>query len=93
LLEPTKKTDRALHMSRDKLQKTLKVIAYSGYKANERPLRLILGDKKLEIVRIIDRWIGEDHDYFKCLADDGQVYLLKWHRIQDEWHLVASHDG
>ena len=80
-------------MPRDKLQKTLKVIAYSGYKANERPLRLIFGDKKLEIVRVIDRWVGEDHDYFKCLADDGQVYLLKWHRIHDEWQLEASHDG
>ena len=77
-------------MPRDKLQKTLKVIAYSGYKANERPLRLILGAKKLKIMRVIGKWIGEDHDYFKCLADDGQVYLLKWHRIQDQWHLVPS---
>jgi hypothetical protein len=77
-------------MPRDELQKTLKVIAYSGYKANERPLRLILADKKLEIVRVIDRWVGQDHDYFKCLADDGRVYLLKWHRIQDEWRLVPA---
>ena len=79
-------------MPQDELRKTLKVIAYSGYKANERPLRLVLDDKKLEIVKVIDRWVGEDHDYFKCLADDGKVYLLKWHRDQDELHLVASQD-
>ena len=77
-------------MPRDEAKKPLKVIAYSGYKANERPLRLILGDKDLEIRRVIDRWVGEDHDYFKCLADDGKVYLLKWHRIHDQWHLVST---
>jgi hypothetical protein len=79
-------------MPRDELQKGLKVIAYSGYKANEKPLRLILGDKKLEIRRVVDRWVGEDHDYFKCLADDGQIYLLKWHRMRDQWTLVPSQD-
>lgn len=76
-------------MLREKPQKEVKVIAYSGYKANERPLRLILDDKNLEVVRVLDRWVGEDHDYFKCLADDGRIYLLKWHRIHDLWHLVS----
>jgi hypothetical protein len=77
-------------MPRDELQKGLKVIGYSGYKANERPLRLILGDKDLEVRRVVDRWVGEDHDYFKCLADDGEIYVLKWHRIRDQWSLVPS---
>ena len=77
-------------MPGDKLLKEIKVVAYSGYKANERPLRLLIDDKDLEVEQIIDRWYGVDHDYFKCLANDGQVYLLKWHRLHDQWFLLPG---
>jgi hypothetical protein len=66
----------------------IEVLAYSGYKANERPLHLVLGQKKLSVLEILDRWYGEEHDYFKVLADDGMVYLIGWHRHQDAWFLV-----
>lgn len=68
--------------------KKIEVIAYSGYKSNERPLRFVLNDKSVEISGVLDRWYGEEHDYFKVLADDGCVYLLKWHRSLDIWFLV-----
>jgi len=68
--------------------KKIEVIAYSGYKSNERPLRFVLNDKSVEIKGILDRWYGEEHDYFKVLAHDGYVYLLKWHRSLDIWFLV-----
>ncbi len=66
----------------------VKVEAYSGYKANERPISFILEKRKLRVVEIIDRWYGVEHDYFKIMADDGGVYLLKWHRLLDLWFLV-----
>ena len=68
----------------------IKVVAYSGYKANERPIRFFLDDRNLEVERIIDKWRGEEHDFFKCLADDGQTYLLKWHRTRDLWFLLSG---
>jgi hypothetical protein len=67
--------------------KKIEVVAYSGYKANERPLYLVLDEERLEVKNIIDRWYGVEHDYFKVLADDGKVYLLKWHRTLDLWFL------
>jgi hypothetical protein len=70
--------------------KEIKVVTYSGYKANERPLRLRIDEKDLEVVQVIDRWYGVDHDYFKCLASDGQVYMLKWHRTHDQWFLLPG---
>ncbi|MGD2124972.1 MAG: hypothetical protein PVG99_02760 [Desulfobacteraceae bacterium] len=75
-------------MSEQKLAKKIEVVAYSGYKANERPLYFVLDNKKREVAEIIDRWYGVEHDYFKILADDGRVYLLKWHRLLDLWFLV-----
>lgn len=70
------------------LPQKVEVMAYSGYKANERPLSVILLDsRKLKVINITDRWCGEEHDYFKVLADDGKVYLLRWHRTLDSWFL------
>jgi hypothetical protein len=66
----------------------IEVVAYSGYKANERPLYFVMDNRRLEVTDIIDRWYGEEHDYFKVLAEDGRVYLLKWQRIADIWFVV-----
>ena len=65
--------------------KKIEVEAYSGYKANERPLYLILDEQRLEVKDTLDTWYGVEHDYFKVLAADGKVYLLKWHRSLDLW--------
>ena len=68
--------------------KIIEVVAYSGYKANERPLYFILNNQKLEVRNVIKRWYGVEHDYFKVLADDGKVYLMRWQRTLDLWFLV-----
>jgi hypothetical protein len=68
--------------------KKIYVEAYSGYKANERPMSFLLGNRKRHVVDIVDRWYGVEHDYFKVLADDGKVYVLRWNRLLDLWFLV-----
>jgi hypothetical protein len=67
---------------------SIEVVAYSGYKANERPLYFVLEQKKLSVVDVLDRWYGEEHDYYKVLADDGKVYLIRWRRFLDSWFLM-----
>jgi hypothetical protein len=79
-------------MRSDELHRKIQVTAYSGYKANERPLSFVLDDKTLEVRDIIDRWYGVEHDYFKVLADDGAVYLLRWNRHRDIWFLVRVYE-
>jgi hypothetical protein len=74
-------------MDKNSLPKKIEVGAYSGYKANERPLYLIVDDMRLEVKEITDRWYGEEHDCFQVLADDGQIYLISWHRTRDIWTL------
>ena len=66
----------------------VRVESYSGYKANERPIRFYIGQRKLEVKELLDRWYGEDYDYFKLLADDLSTYVLKYHRLNDYWELV-----
>lgn len=80
-------------MSSDSLLQEIKVAAYSGYRANERPLYFILDQKRLEVEKTVDRWYGTDHDYFKVRADDGRLYVLRWHRSQDRWFVEKIIEG
>jgi hypothetical protein len=75
-------------VKKDDLPKHIEVSAYSGYKANERPLAFYVDGRRHDVTDVIDRWYGVEHDYFKVLADDGRIYLLRWQRILDLWFLV-----
>lgn len=77
-------------MKKDDLPKHITVSAYSGYKANERPTAFIVDGRRHDVVHVIDRWYGVEHDYFKVLGEDGKVYLLRWHRMLDLWFLVKE---
>ncbi|MBW1722379.1 MAG: hypothetical protein JRH13_08295 [Deltaproteobacteria bacterium] len=75
-------------MSDKDLPKKIKVMAYSGYKANERPLYFFLDEKRITVKEVIDRWYGPECDYYKVLADNETVYMIKWHRTLGVWLLV-----
>jgi len=71
--------------------KPVQVRCYSGYKADERPVSFLLADgERRTVENVIDQWHGEDHTYFKVLADDHMVYLLRHDRGLDEWALVTK---
>jgi hypothetical protein len=65
--------------------KIIKVIAYSGYKGNERPLSFIAGDLRHEVRSIISMWAEPEWDCFRVIADDERVYTLRWNRKSDQW--------
>ena len=65
------------------------VECYSGYKADERPLRLNLRDGAKDIVAIEDRWYSPGATYFRVLVDGGDHYLLRHEEAQDVWSLTG----
>jgi hypothetical protein len=67
----------------------VKVEAYSGYTANERPRRFTLGARTLEVQDVLDRWYSEDARYFRVSTDDGDTYVLKYLEGEDVWELVS----
>jgi hypothetical protein len=72
----------------------VKVDAYSGHTANERPVRFTLGERTLEVVDVLDRWYGERERYFRVCANDGNTYVLKYTDREDRWELVSfTHQG
>lgn len=69
------------------------VECYSGYKADQRPLRLKLNDRTREVVAIEDRWYSPGATYFRVLLDDGDRYLLRHEEAQDVWSLAGYRAG
>ena len=66
----------------------VKVRSHSGYKAEEYPKAFTISSRTFEIKNILDRWYGVDHAYFKVIADDGNLYILRYDKIIDAWELV-----
>jgi hypothetical protein len=69
----------------------LQVECYSGYKADERPLRFAFLAKqdgpKFEVNEVLDQWYGVGYQCFKVRADDGNIYILRHQLGEDCWRL------
>jgi len=66
----------------------LRVECYAGSRADERPLRFVLSNRRVEVIEVLDRWMGPDHRYFKIRGDDGDVYILRHDTAADAWALT-----
>jgi hypothetical protein len=64
------------------------VSCYAGYRGEETPRRFVLGENRVEVQEVMDRWLAPDHRYFKLRGDDGAVYILRHDSVADRWELV-----
>ncbi len=75
----------------------LNVDCYSGYKADERPLRFSFADKPhgrvIEVREVLDQWYGIGYHCFRVLADDGDFYILRHQQAEDSWVLDSFRRG
>ena len=67
----------------------VRVECYSGYKADERPVRVHLGERSLMVKEVQDKWYSPGVTYFRLKAEDNNVYILKHEEAQDVWILEA----
>jgi hypothetical protein len=67
----------------------VQVEAYSGYRADERPLRFRLGERWYGVREVVDRWYSPGASYFKIEADDGNLYILRLDEEAQEWTLQS----
>lgn len=64
------------------------VECYAGYRGEQEPQRLMLGERSVEVVEILDRWLAPEHRYFKVRGSDGATYVLRHDVISCEWELT-----
>lgn len=69
----------------------LRVQCYSGYKAEERPVRFSIDNHEYVVDEVVDQWYGPEYAWYKVRADDGNVYILKRDTSEPggEWDLVS----
>jgi len=73
----------------------IRVHAYCGYKANERPESFSFRGRQYYVVEIADRWYEGGYgpvqlDYFKVIADDQHEYILRYNSLFDAWALLTE---
>ncbi|MGD8250981.1 MAG: hypothetical protein PVF20_01650 [Desulfobacterales bacterium] len=63
------------------------VDCYAGYRGEETPRRLWIGDRQVDVVEVVDRWLAPDHRYFKLLTDDRATMIIRHDTETAEWEL------
>lgn len=66
----------------------IRVECYEGYRGRETPRAILLGERRVEVSRILDRWRGEEHEYVKFAGSDGNLYLIRYSSESDDWELI-----
>ena len=65
------------------------VESYAGYRGEQEPRAFLLGERRIAVIEIVDRWVGPDYRYFRVSGDDGHLYVLRRDDAVDEWTLGA----
>lgn len=65
----------------------IKVECYSGYRSEEIPVRFYLGERCVEVMEVLDRWLDPAYRYFKLRGDDNGIYILRHSTSDDTWEL------
>lgn len=71
----------------------IEVQCHAGYRGEEEPRAFMLGERRLAVVEILDRWLARDHRYFKTKVDDGRTFVLRHDESSHEWQLAALVNG
>jgi hypothetical protein len=67
----------------------IRVECYAGYRGEQEPRAFWLGERRIAVVEILDRWLAPDHRYFRIRGDDGHVYVLRSDETKNQWTLGA----
>ncbi len=52
------------------------------------PRSFRLSEKTILINQVLDQWFGIDHRYFKILAEDRAIYILRHDMIANAWEVI-----
>jgi hypothetical protein len=69
------------------------VECYAGYRGEETPRRFRLGERQVEIVEVVDSWLGPGHRYFNVKDTPGDLYVLRNDVAFDRWELTSFRRG
>lgn len=66
----------------------LTVECHAGHRGEETPRTIVMGDRRIDVARVIDQWLAPDHRYFKVADATGDTYILRHDLAAGEWELT-----
>ena len=69
--------------------RVIHVECYAGYKGDQRPVKLQIADRMVDVAEVEDRWYSPGATYFRVLLANGERYVLRREDAQDLWTLEA----
>ena len=67
----------------------IRVECYAGHRGEQEPLVFWLGERRLTVRDVVDRWFVPAQRWFKVAASDGNVYVLRHDELSGAWEIVA----
>jgi hypothetical protein len=71
----------------------IRVECYAGYRGEQEPLAFRLGERRLAVRAVVDRWFAPTQRWFRVEADDGNVYVLRQDEAIGDWEIAAFRCG
>ena len=65
------------------------VESYSGFTADERPLRFRRGAQWISVEKVLDRWRDPEAMYFRVRSSDGECIVLRHSEREDMWSVES----
>ena len=72
---------------------SVRVECYAGYRGEETPRFFFIGEREVEIVEIVDRWVTPHHRYFKVRDKDEEVTILRHDIVSERWEMPMFSSG
>jgi len=67
---------------------SIHVECYAGHRAEETPRAVTVGERRIEVAEVVDRWLAPDHRYFKLRDNAGDIYIVRHEPAADRWELT-----
>jgi uncharacterized protein YifE (UPF0438 family) len=78
-------------------EEKIEVIAYSGYRSEERPRTILLHGERIEVTEVLRQWIQERSDhreikrFYQVKGSDGNLHLIYYDEKSVEgFHVVKD---
>jgi len=75
------------------VERLVKVECYAGYKGEERPVRVLFGERTENVKIVEDRWYSPGATYFRVVVESGDRYILRRDDAQDVWTLEGFREA
>jgi hypothetical protein len=66
----------------------LRVECVTDERGEEIPRRFFFGERAVEVLEVLDSWLGDGHRYFKVRSDGDSTYVLREDELGRTWELI-----